>query len=82
MPIREPQRWRTAFGRWVGRVGVPQVVRHLHAERQTVTPTAVYQWLSGDRVPRPDRAAAMVRGSGGQISLDDVYRHREEIRRN
>lgn len=78
---REPRRWRTRFGSWVGSVGVERLTLELCSAGQTVTPKAVYNWLAGEHAPRPHCAAAMVQISRGRIGLADVYRHREVIAR-
>lgn len=73
---RIPSRWRTPFGRFVESVGVEHLVQALGAAGQPVTRNAVYNWLSGDRVPRPDRAAQLVRLSHGALTFEHVYEHR------
>lgn len=74
-------RWMTPFGRWVDATGVPTIVVALAQSPETqVTPGAVYQWLGG-RPPRIERAMALVELSKGEINLDDIYRHRELLRK-
>ena len=77
---RSAARWRTPFGRWVQTVGVSQLTHQLCSAGQPVTQKAVYNWLAGERVPRPDRATAMARISEGDITLEDVYQHRSLVR--
>jgi len=74
-------RWRTKFGRWVAEYGVREIVDGLSDDADLrVTKHAVYEWLRG-HAPRPARAAALVRLSGGRISLEDIYRHVRLVRR-
>lgn len=78
---RVPARWETPFGRWVGDYGVPRLVSDLRSDPYlSVTPRAVYAWLEG-HPPQPARAMALVRLSEGRITLEDVYRHAEDLRR-
>lgn len=71
----EPRRWRTRFGRWVRREGPQRVATELSRVGQPVTHWAVYQWVSGRHRPRAEHAIAMVRVSGGKISMSDIYEH-------
>jgi hypothetical protein len=83
MPMftRDPMRWDTEFGRWVGEVGASRIVAALGRDPDlSVTTKAVYEWLRGHH-PRPDRAIALVELSGGRLSLDMIYRHSQEIDR-
>jgi hypothetical protein len=77
---RRPERWETRFGGWVGHVTVRGVVRELTILGVPVTPKGVYGWLAGVTVPRAERAMAMVKISRGRIRLEDVYRHKLEVR--
>ncbi|MCK4415117.1 MAG: hypothetical protein KAY32_16415, partial [Candidatus Eisenbacteria sp.] len=45
------------------------------------TKNAVYQWLQG-RAPRPSRAMALVRLSGGRLTLESIYQHSREVRQS
>ncbi|HEY6108676.1 MAG TPA: hypothetical protein VIV56_07215 [Gemmatimonadales bacterium] len=45
-----------------------------------VTRAAVYSWLAATREPRPEVARSIVRVSGGEITLSDIYGHRSEVR--
>lgn len=76
---RSPRRWRTSFGRWVGHVGVARLTTELRSLGEPITQKAVYNWLAGERTPRPSSAVAMVRISRGRLALVDVYRHRASI---
>lgn len=78
--IRVRKRWGTRFGRFVSDFGVARLVIALGREGQPVTDRAVYAWIAGDVVPRPQKAAVMVRISRGRLAFEDVYRHREELR--
>lgn len=76
---RHSTRWRTTFGKWVSRMTVARIVEELSTDsRNSITPGTVYEWVAGHQ-PRPDRALALVRISGGELSLDDIYRHRTEL---
>ena len=77
---REPRRWRTYFGSWVRAYTVPRLTRELQTLGHPVTPNAVYEWLAGRVAPHPDRALAIARLSSGQVSLQDIYQHREDVR--
>jgi hypothetical protein len=79
---RDPRRWRTRFGRFVGSVGVERLTVQLRSAGQPVTHKAVYNWLAGDHAPRPGYAAALVQISRGRIGIADVYRHRWEVGRS
>lgn len=79
---RDPARWKTEFGRWVGEVGVPQIVKALASDPDLrVTNQAVYEWLQG-HPPRPARAMALVEMSGGRLTLEAIYKHGREVRRS
>lgn len=72
-----PARWRTHFGQWVSAYGVRRLTSQLTSAGRPVTEQAVYQWVAGTTVPRPEHAIVIVQASCGQVSLDDVYRHRD-----
>ena len=76
---RDPRRWQTPFGRYIAQRGVPWVVGRLEAEGLPVTPFAVYHWVAADTAPRPAFAHALVRTSGGVLTLNDIYEHREQL---
>lgn len=77
---RVPSRWETDFGRWVGDFGVPRIVAALaHDPDLRITNQTVYEWLQG-HAPHPTRALALVEMSGGRLSLEAIYRHRQEVR--
>jgi len=79
---RVPSRWETDFGRWVADFGVPQIVKALARDPELrVTNQAVYEWLQG-HPPRPARAMALVKLSGGQLTLEAIYEHSREIRQS
>jgi hypothetical protein len=56
-------------------------VGRLEAEGFGVIPQTVYSWVAGIRSPRPPLARAIVRTSGGALTLNDVYGHREQTSR-
>lgn len=79
---RVAHRWQTEFGRWVSEFGVPRIVAALaHDPDLRVTNQAVYKWLQG-HAPRPPRAMAMVKMSGGRITLEAIYQHSRDIQRS
>lgn len=75
---REPLRWQTHFGRWVTDVTPGGLARQLRAAGAPVSESAVYKWVAGSHVPRPDVALRIVEISGGEITLGELYgtRHR------
>jgi len=75
-------RWETRFGQWVDLIGVFRIVEALGEDPSlSVTSHAVYDWLRGECAPNPKRAIALVELSGGEITLDAIYRHRAEMQR-
>jgi len=76
---REPRRWRTRFGRWIHRVGVCKITAQLRSAGQPVTSQAVYGWVAGLRMPRPDTVEILARMSQGAIRLQDIYAHRHAV---
>jgi hypothetical protein len=76
---RVPSRWKTEFGQWVADVGVAGIVAALaHDPDLRVTNHAVYQWLRG-RAPRAARARALVKLSGGRLTLAMIYDHCRQV---
>lgn len=75
---KRESRWKTHFGRWVTNRGVRVVVRDLHALGEPVGSNAVYNWISGARLPRPSIALRLVELSAGQLTLSDIYDHRQQ----
>jgi DNA-binding transcriptional regulator YdaS (Cro superfamily) len=62
--------WGTRFARCVRKYGISKL-----AEELGVEDAAIYQWISGRTIPRPDRATkivALVRG----LTLEHIYEHR------
>lgn len=78
---REPLRWQTHFGQWVADVTPSAICSRLAAERMPVTQGAVYKWVAGERLPRPEVALKLVEISGEAITLADVYVQRAEVGR-
>jgi len=79
---REYRRWRTRFGSWVGEIGVSRIVLELGQCPDTaVTPNAVYRWLAGNTAPLPSRAQALVRMSQGELTLEAIYSHGQEMQK-
>lgn len=77
---RDPARWQTEFGRWVGDVGVPRIVSALARYPDLrITNQSVYEWLQG-HAPHPSRAMALVRLSGGRLTLEAIYEHGRAVR--
>lgn len=71
-------RWHTRFGRWVHHYGVVRLAHDVGAGCYGVslTPEAVYQWVGGQRAPRPAHASRIVALSQGRVSWDDIYGQR------
>jgi hypothetical protein len=79
---RTPARWETDFGRWVSDYGVSRIVSALAPDPALrITNQTVYEWLQG-HAPQPSRAMALVRLSGGQLTLEAIYEHSREVRRD
>lgn len=76
---REPLRWQTHLGRWVTNVTPGRVVAELRSAGHPLTTAAVYKWVAGERVPRPEIALRLVEISGGELSFADIYVHRAEL---
>ncbi len=72
--------WRTPLGSFVEEYGIARLTADLAAAGQPVTRTAVYNWLAGTHLPRPERALAISELSGGRVSVADVYRQRDVVR--
>jgi hypothetical protein len=79
---RDPRRWQTPFGRHIARRGVPWVVGRLEAEGIGVIPQTVYPWVAAIKSPRPSPARTLVRTSGGALTWNDIYGHREQLARH
>jgi hypothetical protein len=76
LPRRQVRRWNTQFGRWVGSYGVTRLCEALSRAGQPVTPHAVYGWVGGRIAPRPQRAIAIARLSGGALGVGEIYGQR------
>lgn len=78
---RSERRWSTRFGRWVRQYGVTRIVADLSSDPMLrVTPNAVYMWLRG-HAPHPTRAQALTRLSGGELTIEAIYSHPQELER-
>ena len=80
MAVRSPRRWGTHFGRWVSGFGVPRLATSLGRAGHPTTASAIYEWVSGRNYPGRDRALEIQRLSAGQVRLEDIYAHREQVR--
>jgi hypothetical protein len=77
---RDPLRWQTEFGRWVGDYGVPRIAQALACDPDLrVTNRAVYEWLQG-HPPGPTQAVALVELLGGRPGLEAIYEHGRAMR--
>lgn len=77
---RDPMRWQTEFGRWVGDFGVSRIVSALAPDPALrITNQTVYEWLQG-HAPQPSRAIALVQLSGGRLTLEAIYGHGRAVR--
>jgi len=74
-------RWDTKLGKWVAKYTVPKLIEEYRSRGFSVTASAVYLWIRGTTVPRPDKATVIVELSGGELSLADVYSHKLGIGR-
>jgi len=71
-----PRRWNTRFGRFSAR-RLSSI-----AEVAGVRPHTIYDWISGRHDPEPKHARAIVRMSGGSITFNDIYGHRDKLEGN
>lgn len=78
---RKPELYRTKFGKFIRARTVRVIVKQLSVRGVTITPHAVYNWVSGLATPSTPVARALTRMSGGKITLEDMQRHRETIER-
>lgn len=76
---RRVNRWSTEFGQFVSGYGVPALARDLTANGAQVTSSSIYKWLAGQTEPRPGTARAMRALSGGALSFDAIFGHREQV---
>src|ERR1700733_5553224 len=75
---RNSHQWQSPFSRFVDRFGVPSL-----AARLSVSPPAVYHWISGSHQPRAPialRICELAREIGVDLSLEEVYRHASKPR--
>lgn len=70
---RVPRRWGSRFGSFVGEFTVERLTQELHGRGVPVTRSAIYKWIAGRALPRPDAANAIVSVSGGRVQLSDIY---------
>lgn len=75
-------RWGTRLGRWLADYGVPNVRLALRRQGLRTGVHTVYAWIAGQNVPRADAAYALVKLSRGKLTMDDVYEHSREVRRD
>lgn len=61
-----------AIDRYIKRHGLSQ---KQFADRLGITQSAVSQWIQGDTGVRNDIAVKIVRLTGGEVSLSDLYPH-------
>lgn len=74
---RSVKGWTSDFGRFVSDYGVPALVRDLAAQGEPVIPSTVYKWMAGAAQPRPQLARTLVALSGGALTLDAIFSHRD-----
>jgi hypothetical protein len=78
---RRAARWVTGLGDYVACRGAAALALELELAGHPVARSTVYSWATGRSQPRPSVAQAIVAGSGGVLSLADIYggqRTREE----
>ena len=73
---RYAPRWNSHFGRWVSDFGAGRLVTALQERGEPIHIRTPYRWISGRSSPRHPVALKIVELSGGEVSLDDIYRHR------
>jgi hypothetical protein len=76
---RRVQGWETPFGRFVSEYGVPALARDLTAQGEPVIPSSIYKWMAGVCNPRPQLARKLVTLSEGQLSLEAIFEHRDQV---
>lgn len=72
-------RWNTKLGRWLDGYGVGQLATTLREQGAPVSVQAIYGWISGRSIPQPPAGRIIVRASAGELSLEDVYQHQDEV---
>lgn len=74
-------RWETPFARTIDQLGgATRVAKLLSENPETpVTVVSVYNWIAGRFYPRPAYAKRIVELSGGSLTLDQVYQHRDQV---
>lgn len=78
---RDSLRWTSPFGCWVGEFGPARIVEALARDPNlSITRNAPYDWLRGHQ-PRPKLASALVRLSGGELTLELIYQHGADLER-
>lgn len=76
-------RWDTPFGRWVHATSVSGIVEALAPDPELrVTKHAVYEWVAGRTAPTPAHGMALVRLSGGRLTLEAIYRQSRQVQRH
>jgi len=76
---REPLRWQTHLGQWVTDVTPSRVAQELRSAGTPVTAGAVYKWVAGASVPRPEVALQLVELSGGRLTFAEIYLQRSIV---
>ena len=73
-------RWETTFGKFVRKHSVQRLVFELRSQGFSVTTTAIYYWLRpGGPNPKPKHAKAIVDLSNGELTMEDIYSHQQQI---
>ena len=73
------RRWGTRFGSWVQEYTAARILEGLAQAGEPTARASVSHWVSGHCAPRPSKAVVLVRLAAGRLTLEDVYRHREEV---
>lgn len=76
------KRWTTKFAIWVRAIGVQNLVFQMRSKGHSVSPACVYLWISGTNAPHHKKAKGLVEIAGGQLTLEDIYNHQEEVKTN
>lgn len=73
------KRWTTVFGLWVKNFGVQKLVDELGVRGYPVTSSCIYLWVAGATTPKIDKAREIVKISGGDLTLEDVFKRDQTI---
>ena len=81
MPPRIQCRWGTQFGSFISSYGVGELADALRQQGAPTTTSAIYSWVSGLGMPRPERIVALQYISGGLVTFQTIVEHTAAVRR-